>query len=668
MSGWKAIDRPAHWLSKNKKSKRPSGILFFDLESTIHHPSDQREVHTFRLGVGAFCLYSDTRGLLEQEWRDFAYPSDLWSWIHELSAEYDDLLMIAHNIDYDARVAQAFTYLPMMRWEPTYLIPARSCTLYVWKKDKCKLALADNMNWWNTSLADLGESLGKHKLSVDFDTVDDRELYTYCRRDVEILVTLWREWLRFLDKEKLGNFGITVAAQAFNAYRHRFMHEQIGIHNHATAAKLERESYRGGRSECFRIGKLPPGPYYKLDVNSLYPAMMKWYPMPSKLTGVLEAVSVQYLKDLIADQSIIAQVALHTDDPLYVYRMNGRNCYPTGDFIATLTTPELELALIRGDVKGVGLVAKYEPADLFGPYVDFFYALRRKHSAGGNQVQARICKMFLNSLQGKFGQRGYSQKIVGDVPLDEIWIRHAWIPEEGKHAVVYAYGGKIIEQRAGGEPFDSFAAVPAHVAAYGRLYMHSLMQQAGPEHVYYMDTDSLIVDQAGYNHLEALVDPHKLGMLKLEGIAQDVEIKAKKDYKFGELCTRKGIKDNAVALGDDLYEQWHFSTIKYGFRSGNLDTVEVHRIRKQVHYDALAGRIREDGTVVPPRLRLTPKRLEPYLTQGTKNLRRIWSFDPDWLESLQADPLNFQTFDRQPVFDPRTGELTPTYRLAPALA
>jgi len=668
MPGWNGLDRRAHWLSKNTKSNRPPAILFFDVESTIHHPTENRESHTYRLGVGAFCVYRPGQGLLEQEWRELAWEGDLWGWTEELSAQYDDLLIIAHNIDYDARVARAFTYLPRMGWEPTYLIPARSCTLYAWEKDKRKLSLADNMNWWNTSLESLGESLGLEKLSVDFDTVEDEELYTYCRRDVEIMVRLWRNWLAFLDKEDLGDFGITIASQAFKAYRHRFMPCQIGIHNHAEVMTLERESYKGGRSECFQVGKLPRGTYYKLDVNSLYPAMMKWYPLPRKRDGLLRNVSTRYLQDLTQKHMIIAQVAIRTEDPIYVYRLNGRNCYPVGDFLATLTTPDLEAALIRGHVKGVGWVALYEGADLFSEYVDFFYALRQEHSAGGNQVQARICKMFLNSLQGKFGQRGYSQKEVDEVPLDEVWIRHAWIPEEGEHATVYAYGGKVIEQRAGGEPWDSLPAIPAHVAAYGRLYMWSLIQQAGGEHVFYMDTDSLIVDQTGYSRLEGSIDPHKLGRLKLEGTATEVEIKAKKDYTFGDYCTRKGIKDSAVELGKDLFEQWHFATIKYAFQTGNLDTVEVHRIRKQMYYNALAGQIREDGRVNPPRLRLTPARLERYLADYQRERHWVWTFDNAWLESLAEDPATIRLVDPQPVFDPQTGRLVPTYRPFPALA
>lgn len=668
MPGWNGLERRAHWLRKNRKSKRPPAILFLSIETTTHYSSDDQREHTFRLGAGAFCLYHESGGLLEQEWRDLDWDGALWEWICELTKDYDDLLIIALDMDLVVRVTKALVYLPRMNWKPTYFIPANTCRLYEWKKNKCTLSLVDNKNWWNATLESLGESTGLPELSVDPETVEDVELAAHCRRDVAILVRLWREWIQFLDKENLGDFGITISTQAFNAYRHRFMPCKIGIHNHSTVMDLERESYYGGRNECLQIGKLPPGPYYKLDINSLYPAMMKWYPYPRKRDGLLQNVPVSELQDLLSDRCVIAQVALHTDAPLYPYRLNKRNCYPVGDFLATLTTPELEIALARGDVKGVGWVALYEPAKLFEDYVDFFYSLRQKHSAGGNQVQALICKMFLNSLQGKFGQRGYSQKVIGEAPLDKVDVFRVWDIDEGKHVTVYTYGGKIIEESRSGEPFNSSPAIPAHVAAYARVYMWSLIQKAGIEHVYYIDTDCLFVDQIGYGRLTGVIDPHKLGSFKVEGIATDVEIRAKKDYRFGERCVRKGIKDSAVQLAEDLFEQWHVFGLSWVFQSGSLGTAGEYKVRKRLRYDSLAGQIQENGRVSPPRLRLTPKRLQQYLADYQVDRHWIWEFDPAWLESLHDDEPAIQLVDPQDVVDPETGQLVSTSRLFPVPA
>ena len=634
MSGWKGIERHAHWLSRNVSSKRPEAILFLDTEAKVEHVNEVHDVQTFRLGVVCYCEYVEGEGLVVREWRNLVSPADLWEWIGDLSTQHKQLLVIAHNLDYDGRIARMFSSLPQCGWEPTYFIPAQTCTLYVWERGKCKLTLADNMNWFNTTIAELGEVVGLQKLEVDFETASDEELFVYCRRDVGILVEWWKLYFKFLDERDLGNFGITAAKQAFNAYRHRFMPCHIGVHNHAEAMELERSAYSGGRVGCFVEGKLPPGTYYKLDVNSLYPAMMRAHDMPCKLIGVQEGVSVWGLESLIYSNYVIAEVLLDAQEPAYPTKLAGRNAFPTGQFFTTLTTPELRLALSTGRVHGIGKVAIYESADLFSEYVDYFYDLRLQFRDAGNEVGARLCKMFLNSLPGKFGQRGYKQEVVADAPIDDVWVRHCWDVDMDEPYMVYCFGGKVIMQRKKGEPYDNLPAIPAHVNAYARLYMWELMKQAGVEHVFYIDTDCLFVDEVGYQALADRIDGSKLGYLKLEGIAEDVELFAKKDYRFGDKRVVKGIKANAVEAKPGVYEQRHWTTVNYGFRTNQLGQVDTFKVKKQMRYSTLSGTVGPDGRISPPCLHVTAGQVVERVNLAKLAHRQTWEFDDDWLVEL----------------------------------
>lgn len=630
------LDRRCHWLSKNKLSKRPEAILFLDAEAAIEQRSEKLQEHTFRLAAATFCTYSAENGLESVESRDFLDEIEIWNWTEELSREHDKLLIVAHNMDYDARVCRAFFYLPRLGWSPTYCVMCASCTLFVFERGERKITLLDNMNLWNSSLAQLGESVGLPKLHVDFETAPTRELLTYCRRDVEILVRLWQQWFRFLDEHDLGSFGITAAKQAFNAYRHTFMSCHIGIHNNAVAASLARAAHHGGRTECFFVGKAPPGTYYKVDANGLYAAMMSWYPMPQKLVKVIQNATTDYLDHLLQHYLVVAEVVLEARQPIYVRKISGRNAYPTGTFFTTLTTPELQVALINNEIRGVGRVVLYEPADLFSDYVAYFTPLRQEYREQGDLAKSRMCKLLRNALQGKFGQLGHKQEVIGDAPLDEIGVRRWLDAESGRSCVDWTFGGKVIRQFSEGEPWDSLPAIPAHVSAYGRVYMWSLIELAGREHVFYVDTDSLIVDEEGYRNLAGMIDPSKLGYLKLEGTAAELEIGAKKDYRFGDLRTLKGIKSNAVELAPDLFEQWHFTTIKYAFAAHDLDGVTLHQVQKQVRRGRIAGTVGDDGWVRPPHLHLKPDDLFTYLANQEEDRVWVWEFDERWIRRVEA--------------------------------
>jgi hypothetical protein len=588
-------------------------------------------------------LYSPEKGLDVIEYRNLASPKALWGWANDLSNAFENVLVVSHNIDYDARISRAFHYLPLAGFDPDFAVISQSCTYFEFTRGKHKLQLLDNLNLFPYPLADLGKSVGLEKLEVDFDTATDADLLVYCKRDVEILVAAWRRWLRFLDEHKLGNFGITIARQAFNAYRHTWMPVKIGIHDNEQATELERDAYRGGRCEVFYVGELRDDEYYKVDVNGLYAAMMAWYTYPRRLVKVIQNVQPQYLDHLLNEYLCIAEVALQVENPKFPVRTRNRNCYPTGSFVTTLSTPELQMALIDGEIVGVGRVALYEPADLFSRYIKWATELRAKYRSGGDYAQSQMCKLLRNTLHGKFGQRGYKQDVIGDAPLDEVGLRHWTNADTGEECLDLTFGGKVLRQLVQGEAYDSFPAIPAHVNAYGRVYMWSLIEMAGRDHVFYIDTDGLIVDRIGYERLAGMIDPGKLGYLKLEGVATDVEIRASKDYKFGGKNTVKGAKKSAVWEGDEVYSQWHFTTLKYAFRAHKLEGVTLHRVRRELRREITHGKVGADGWIIPPRLHISPTELRAMVAGQEHKNTWVWEFDQDWLKKVrQTDDLNWR--------------------------
>jgi hypothetical protein len=636
-------ERRCHWLSRNKASRRPDALLIFDTEATIDRPTPLTEQHSWRLGVGALCEYSPFNGLDVVQYRHLREPVDLWAWANEASRTYENLVLVSHNIDYDSRLSRAFHYLPLAGFEPEFAVISQSCTYFEWKRGDHRLQLLDSLNLFPYPLENLGKSVGLEKLAVDFDTATDDELTIYCHRDVEILVAAFKRWLRFLDEHSLGNFAITIAGQAFNAYRHTWMPCQIGIHDNVEALELERDAYRGGRCEVFYLGDLHDDEYYKIDVNGLYAAMMAWYPYPRRLIKILHNVQPRYLDHLLDEYLCIAEVALHVEQPKFPMRTRNRNCYPTGAFVTTLTTPELQLALIDGDVVGVGRVAIYEPDDLFSEYIDWATRLRADYRTQGDFAQSQMCKLLRNTLHGKFGQHGYSQTILGDAPLDAVGVKRWTNMDTGEECTDLTFGGRTLRQMTGGESYDSFPAIPAHVNGYGRAYMWSLMQMAGRDHVFYIDTDGMIVDRVGYANLAGMIDPAKLGYLKLEGTATDVQIRAVKDYKFAGKNVIKGAKSNAVWDGVAAYSQWHFTTLKYAFHSHKLEGVTLHRVRRELRREVVHGEVLDSGWVKPPRLHLSPTDIDTLLA-GTEHTNRwVWEFNQEWLRKLrQADDLNWR--------------------------
>ena len=609
--------------------------MFVDGESFIDPIHEQADVHTFRLGWACLCRYTPETGLVEVGWHKIQDPVDFWNTLSPIAYEQKQLYVVSHNVDYDARVLHAFTVLPGIGWTPDYLILSDSCHFFTFKADKAKISLLDNMNYWHLPLEDLGKEFGLPKGEVDFETCSDEELSTYCHRDVEILVRAWTYWLEFLDKNDLGEWAITTSGQSWNAYRHRFMPAKIGIHNRADAIRLERESYKGGRCEVWRLGHFQDGPYYKLDINGSYSYVMRKFPSPQKLVKVIVDVSPKYLKELLKRYLVVAEVFIETWEPIYPLSIDGYNIFPVGQFRCCLTTPELQYALDNGHIRGIGEVALYEKQYLFKAFIDHFTTLRQRYREQGDNGRSLLCKLIRNSLYGKFGQRGYEQEILGDAPLGKVALTK-WIDgPTGEKCTDWTFGGKTIRQTYKGEGDDSFPAIASHVAAHGRMILWRYAQAAGLENVYYADTDSLIVNAAGYDALAAHIDPTRLGYLKIEAKTDDLEIFARKSYAMGKDRTIKGIKKKATFGDDGKWHQTQFTSLKWAFGAGNLDDVITYEVAKEEHATLYHGTVDATGHVHPPELGLFADDVAAIISPECDHLWTWW-IDPVWFQSLPA--------------------------------
>ncbi|MHA1482403.1 MAG: hypothetical protein ACTSQA_03060, partial [Candidatus Heimdallarchaeaceae archaeon] len=117
--------------------------------------------------------------------------------------------------------------------------------------------------------------------------------------------------------------------------------------------------------------------------------------------------------------------------------------------------------------------------------------------------------------------------------------------------------------------------------------------------VFYSDTDSLIVNEEGYQNLVEEIDAKELGKLKLEETSSVLEVRGAKDYTFGKKTKLKGIRADAkeVAPGIFVQEKWcGFST---RLREGKLNTYYVEEQQKTLRREYAKGKIGEGGRVMP---------------------------------------------------------------------
>jgi hypothetical protein len=598
------MKRVPHFLTQNKKEDRPRRAVFFDTETkAIPLPSGAKQLE-LKLGWACYWDRPDRESYTSLEWHFFTTTEDFWTFLHKHLDPDDDLYLIAHNVAFDFRIVGGFDHAQKERWWIDFLYHKGMTTLLRYETGQGALQLLDMGNFFSTTLAEIGEVVGVEKGEIDFDKCSFQELSDYCHNDVQILVKAWEAWFDFLDTHDLGDFRLTLAAQAMSAYRHSFMDHGIKIHSDKSVSELERKAYRGGRVECFSVGDLSGQVFYQLDVNGMYAAMMSWYEYPRFLKSWPLSLNLKQLRATIKRHCVIARVILQTDIPAFPLRAGPFNIYPVGTFQTVLSTPELEFALERCKVLKVGKVAIYEKAPIFQAYANYFANLKDRYWKEGNQPFRTISKKFANSLYGKFGQTNIETDLSFEMPPLAPREASYYNWKLKKWHRIYKLGYQVVFETQGGESFNSFPAIPAHVTAYGRMYLWSLIEKAGRENVFYVHTDSLIVNQQGFDNLTDKVDDYELGLLKVEYVADELEIMGPNNLRLGATIKSGGIRKNAVQLAHDVYEQDRFLGLRGAVRVGDPDLVTVKKVRKRMHRRIKTGVVTPTGKIDPFRLDL----------------------------------------------------------------
>ena len=612
-----------HKLQNIKNSTVWNNITFLDTETRpedkmhddnaledVKHKIKVIERHKFYLAVA--CHIDKRRK--KEKWVNYIGANadrDLWTHIDQLTCVRNKRVIIAHNAKYDILASGGLYWLSKLGYNLTFFAEDKPFIMSFRKETEYgpkSIVMLSSTNWYGlTPLKKLGELFDLPKMDVDVFDAPVEEILPYCRRDVEILKLAVVSYIDFIKKNELGNVSYTIASQAMKAFRRRFMHHDIFIHDNERAIELERESYCGGRTECFRLGKIE-GTVYGYDVNSMYPSVMRSNYYPTALKHVVSDLTITQILELTKYHFLFSgEVWLDTDEPVYPYKEGAKLIFPIGRFKATLSTPELLYAIEHGHVVRFGDIAIYSGEQIFTDYIDFFYNERLKAKAVGDKIHDVMFKLFLNSLYGKFGQQNrYYEKYASNVPFEPAFgVREAINVDTREKRLLKVVGRDIFYKRKltgiDAEHAESFPSIAAHVTAYARMQLWSLIQTAGLDNVYYSDTDSLYVNGQGKDNLEAsgFVDQTELGKVKLEKQANNVVINGLKDYVFGDTVKLKGIPKKALKLTENDYLLRLWPSTSSFLRQGDVRGYATRLIVKHLKREYNKGVVQPDGKITP---------------------------------------------------------------------
>jgi hypothetical protein len=550
------------------------------------------------VGVAKYVHLNDTLQPENQQECVFYTVADFWSFVASVTHGRRETYMYAHNWSFDWPVLNGFASMTSLGYRLLSIVDASPPVILRYSNGREKITVIDTLNYYRTSLADIGIAVGLPKLSIDIDNVTVEQLTPYCRRDVEIVELAVIRLIQYLSENNISRLTHTVSSIALSAFIRRFCRYDIMIDGDVKRVKIARSSYFGGRTECFRLGAYS-GKFFLIDVNSMYPYVMRNHDYPVKAFAVWKRVRVSDLGVLCEKYCITALVKVSTNIPVFPVKIGGKTCFPIGEYLTYLSTPEILYGIENDLISEVVCVVAYQKARIFEDYVDYFYSQRQRHKQAGNETYQEFDKKLLNTLYGKFGQIGL-EWVETDLQARGQCGRWTIIDNVAGKSVSYMeIEGVVYESKRESESRDSSPSIAAHVTAHARMHLQYTMDFVGSGHYYYCDTDSLLLDRHGYEKIKDSLNKTTLGAWSLKGQYDKIDIRGLKDYKFGDEERIKGINRKAVRVSNGLYSQLQFSSLKGAIRSGDTTHPTIRRIEKRLKRKYDKGRVSQEGLVTP---------------------------------------------------------------------
>lgn len=561
----------AHWIRPNEVSRQPKVWVFLDTEARQDRDGPI-ETQTWRCGVT--CLDHRTQGWerwADPDWGYHRDPAMLWHWIDARTKVGQRTVVVAHNLSYDLRISQAFTWLPRFGWVLDRIRPDGEQTFCRWRNGKRTIVCVDSMSWVPGPLARLGDELAIPKGRLPRADASDAAWFDYCRRDVEILRETWLRIVRWLHDADLGVWQPTGAGQAWSAWRHRHLTDRVLVGEDPEIREMEREAVWSGRAEAWRHGRQRGGPFVEWDVESAYLRIMQSCDVPTRPIGRVPEPTAAELARWDGISCVLARVEVDTDVPVVPARGEHGIVWPVGRFQTTVWDPELRL-LRDADAKVRVLEAVvYSARPALRSFAEWAFPIVRGEGDGVDPIIQRVVKHWSRALIGRFGVRYHAWEPYGDALHEGVELVTMTDARTGERSRLLTVGARTLRETGQIEGDNAVPSILGYVMSETRARLWRTMERAGLEHVLHVDTDGLVVDAAGS---ENLVERGHAG-LRIKGEFRSCEVIAPRQLVLGGQLRAPGVPRRSRRVADRTWSGATWSRLSTELHSATPDRVVV---------------------------------------------------------------------------------------------
>lgn len=564
--------REAHWIPGNKQERMPARMIAFDTESKFWEEKS--------LSVQGFRTCSAIRWRTDLKTGDralgaaFKEPYGFWRWVTDFCRKGTRTVCWAHNLGHDVRISQVFKILPELGWRLDWCNLDRNVSAMTWRSEHGTLVLADTWTWIPLPLNVIAPMTGLVKFDMPPDSASEDSWNDYCMRDTEIVYRVVSSLVRFIRRERLGNWQPTGAGMAYTTWRHRFMHHKVLVHNDQDALSAERQAMHTGRAEAWRHGKLGVDTWTEVDMRNAYLMVGAECDLPRKLRARYGSLTVSQFRGLENVYRILCRCAIRTNQPVVPVRHNNRHLWPVGEFTTWLWDVEVDAVLrYGGDVRIIDSYI-YARDPVLRDWANWVMGFLHSDHDHDGTIAATWIKHCSRALIGRMSLRVPAWEVFGSNPEGLTGISRMTNPDTGMTFRLMHVGDRTLIETARMEGRDSLPQLTGYIMSVNRVRLWDGMNAAGLENIAHVDTDSILTNKRGLTRLRDHYGDDYQRLWQEKGTYRRLEVFGPRSYFRDGSRVASGIPVRAKAMENGSYigERWTSVSSDLEHRSGQVVT------------------------------------------------------------------------------------------------
>lgn len=594
---------PAHYLKRLKTTGTPKRLLWLDC-ATQSNRQQGMWVESWNGGALGTTHWTREKRTRKDTLATYADALDLWQHADDFCNNRRTVLF-AYDLAAQLRVSRGLIHLPELGWHLDKIVLERTAAWARFTHGKRSLTMCDLRSWCPVSFGTVASDVG-------FSAIESREFVAGETYNVD--VARWRaavvrdatlQIINWIEGENLGQFRPTGSGQSFSAYRRRFMHHRLLVHDDTERLQAERAGMWTGRCEAWRHGQLTAGPYVEYDMQAAYCTIGRDCNVPTVALGVRTGDRRTLTNFLAHDLAVLAHVTVDTDIPCVPTRMGGRTVWPVGTFDTWIWDPELRLAHQYVNSVTYHKLYSYETQPALKEFCTWVLDGMKPQTQVYGLVPRRVLKHWSRCLVGRLGLRYRAWEKFGTSPEADLrLVTYIDIDEHTSTDLLCAGHDRFILADMT-ESVDSLPQIPGWIMSECRRRLWEAMMCNGLRNVIYVDTDSIITTPGWGHRCQHRPGCDDIGMWAQKGTYSRMAIHGPRNLVCEDARRVSGLPLRARQVAPLEFTGQVMRSIKESMRAGELD--RITQIPRKFILDApdLRRQHLQDGTTAPYEVRPT---------------------------------------------------------------